>query len=104
LIFFFFLLGMQPIENTLIARFAPKRFHHSAFGAKFVLTFGVGALAVKMVAAIESAYDVKTIFFLLALLVAAALVFIGWLIARSRQLIDTKVMDGVDIRVRSAKL
>ncbi|MGD9279787.1 MAG: MFS transporter [Desulfobacterales bacterium] len=103
-IFFFFLLGMQPIENTLIARFAPKRFHHSAFGAKFVLTFGVGALAVKMVAAIESAYDVKTIFFLLALLVAAALVFIGWLIARSRQLIDTKVMDGVDIRVRSAKL
>jgi MFS family permease len=46
-IFFFFLLGMQPIENTLVARFAPKRFHHSAFGAKFVLTFGVGALAVK---------------------------------------------------------
>jgi len=103
-IFFFFLLGMQPIENTLIARFAPKRFHHSAFGAKFVLTFGVGALAVKMVAAIESAYDIKTIFYVLALLVAAALVFIGWLIARSRQLINTSVMDGVDIRLPSAKL
>ena len=102
-IFFFFLLGMQPIENTLIARFAPKRFHHSAFGAKFVLTFGVGALAVKMVAAIESAYDIKTIFYLLALLVAVALVFIGWLIARSRQLIDTHVMDGMDIRLPSAK-
>ncbi|MBT8366155.1 MAG: MFS transporter, partial [Deltaproteobacteria bacterium] len=27
-VFFFFLLGMQPIENTLVARFAPKRFHH----------------------------------------------------------------------------
>jgi MFS family permease len=103
-IFFFFLLGMQPIENTLIARFAPKRFHHSAFGAKFVLTFGVGALAVKMVAAIESTYDIKTIFYLLAFLVAVALVFIGWLIARSRQLVDTTVMDGVDIRLPSAKL
>jgi uncharacterized membrane protein YqjE len=69
-----------------------------------VLTFGVGALAVKMVAAIESAYDIKTIFYVLALLVAAALVFIGWLIARSRQLINTSVMDGVDIRLPSAKL
>ena len=49
LIYFFFLLGMQPIENTLVARFTPQRFHHSAYGTKFVLTFGVGALAVKMV-------------------------------------------------------
>jgi hypothetical protein len=98
-IFFFFLLGMQPIENTLIARFAPKRFHHSAFGAKFVLTFGVGALAVKMVAAIESTYDIETIFYLLALLAAVALVFIGGLIIRSRQLTGTEVMDGMDIQL-----
>jgi predicted permease len=95
---------MQPIENTLIARLAPKRFHHSAFGAKFVLTFGVGALAVKMVSAIESNYDIKTIFYLLALLAAAAVIFIGWLIVRSRQLIDTRVMDAVDIQLPSAKL
>jgi hypothetical protein len=90
---------MQPIENTLIARFAPKRFHHSAFGAKFVLTFGVGALAVKMVAAIESTYDIETIFYLLALLAAVALVFIGGLIIRSRQLTGTEVMDGMDIQL-----
>jgi len=47
MIYFFFLLGMQPVENTLVAKFTPRRFHHSAFGSKFVLTFGVGALAVK---------------------------------------------------------
>ncbi|MBW2428310.1 MAG: MFS transporter, partial [Deltaproteobacteria bacterium] len=80
-IFFFFLLGMQPIENTLVARFAPKRFHHSAFGAKFVLTFGVGALAVKGVAAIEADYDIETVFICLAGTAALALGFIGWLIA-----------------------
>ncbi|MGD2099551.1 MAG: MFS transporter [Desulfobacterales bacterium] len=78
--FFFFLLGMQPIENTLVARFAPKRFHHSAFGAKFVLTFGVGALAVKGVAAIETNYDIETVFICLAGAAAIALGFIGWLI------------------------
>lgn len=28
--YFFFLLGMQPIENTLVANFTPQRFRHSA--------------------------------------------------------------------------
>jgi MFS family permease len=103
-IFFFFLLGMQPIENTLIARFVPRRFHHSAFGAKFVVTFGVGALAVKGVAAIETAYNIETVFFFLALMVVAALGFIGWLITKSRQCDDVKGIRDVGIRVPTAKL
>jgi MFS transporter, FSR family, fosmidomycin resistance protein len=103
-IFFFFLLGMQPVENTLIARFVPKKYHHSAYGAKFVLTFGVGALAVKMVAAIESAYNIETIFFFLALAVGVALGFIGWLIVRSRRRVRVEAMSGAGARVSSAKL
>ena len=67
LIYFFFLLGMQPIENTLVAKFTPKRFHHSAFGSKFVLTFGVGALSVKMIKAIETAFSIETVFYALGL-------------------------------------
>ena len=62
LVYFFFLLGMQPIENTLVARFTPKRFHHSAFGTKFVLTFGVGSLAVKMVGAIQMNWGIEAVF------------------------------------------
>ena len=62
LLYFFFLLGMQPIENTLVAKYTPRRFHHSAFGTKFVLTFGVGALAVKIVAAIETSYYIEAVF------------------------------------------
>jgi MFS family permease len=68
MIYFFFLLGMQPVENTLVAKFTPKRFHHSAFGSKFVLTFGVGALAVKMIKVIETTFGIETVFYALAII------------------------------------
>lgn len=61
-IYVFFLLGVQPIENTLVASFTPKKFHHSAFGLKFVLTFGVGSLAVKLVAALQIRAGIESIF------------------------------------------
>jgi MFS family permease len=73
LLYFFFLLGIQPIENTLVARFTPRRFHHSAFGTKFVLTFGVGALAVKIVAAIESSFYIEAVFFFIGAISALAI-------------------------------
>lgn len=62
MLYFFFLLGMQPSENTLVAHFAPKRLHHSAFGLKFVFTFGVGSLAVKMVGWINQAWGLSSVF------------------------------------------
>lgn len=49
----FFLLGMQPLENTLVARLSPPELHSSAYGLKFILTFGVGALSVNMVSYIK---------------------------------------------------
>jgi len=80
LIYFFFLLGMQPIENTLVARFTPQRFHHSAYGTKFVLTFGVGALAVKMVGGIQTTWGIESTFIALGIvsltLVAVVLLLI----------------------------
>jgi len=62
LVYFFFLLGMQPAENTLVARLTPRRLHHSAFGMKFILTFGVGAFAVKMVQWIDSRQGIEAVF------------------------------------------
>jgi len=82
--YFFFLLGMQPMENTLVAKFTPRRFHHSAFGTKFVMTFGVGALAVKIVAAIESNYYIEAVFFFIAATSLIAIVAILLLIIRTR--------------------
>ena len=41
--------GSQPAENLLLTRFTPDRWRATAFGAKFVLAFGVTPLAVEMV-------------------------------------------------------
>lgn len=84
LIYFFFLLGMQPIENTLVSHLTPSRWRHSAFGMKFVLTFGMGALAVKGVEAIEKTFGITTVYPSLGC-VSIVLVFtIGMLIIRMR--------------------
>lgn len=40
-----------PIENLLLARFTPGKYRGLAYGAKFILTFGVGPLAVQLAAA-----------------------------------------------------
>jgi FSR family fosmidomycin resistance protein-like MFS transporter len=58
----------MPIENTLVAKFTPRKLHHSAYGTKFILTFGVGAFAVKMIQAIETAYGIEGVFYALGML------------------------------------
>jgi len=76
----FFLLGMQPIENTLVARLTPPSMHGSAYGMKFVLTFGVGAMAVQLVRAVEKDLSLAAVYPVLAgvstLLVCCILVLI----------------------------
>lgn len=88
IVFFFFLLGMQPIENTLVGRFTSERFRHSAFGLKFVLTFGVGALAVKIVEAMQVKSGMEAVFvgmgWLCSLLVGVILFLIALTTARER--------------------
>lgn len=66
LLYNFFLLGMQPIENTLVSIYTPKQFRHSAYGLKFVLTFGVGAFAVKTVEYISKHYSMESVFVVLS--------------------------------------
>jgi MFS family permease len=89
IIYLFFLLGMQPIENTLVARFTPPRFHHSAYGIKFILTFGVGALAVKMMGGIQTTWGIDATFtalgFVSLALVVVAILFIYRTNPRSKE-------------------
>ncbi len=83
-IYFFFLLGMQPIENTLVSRLTPARWRHSAFGMKFVLTFGMGAMAVKGVQAIERGYAITWVYPALGCVSILLVITIGVLIVRMR--------------------
>jgi MFS family permease len=45
----FFALGIQPIENSLVAKFTPQRWRSTGYGIASILIFGVGSLAVYMV-------------------------------------------------------
>lgn len=76
----FFLLGMQPLENTLVARLTPAKFLSSAYGMKFILTFGVGALSVKMVGLVKTTWGFPAVYQSLAgvsfLLVLAIVILI----------------------------
>lgn len=85
LLYFFFLIGMQPAENTLVAEYTPRKLQHTAYGAKFVLTFGVGALAVTMVAGIENAYNIETVFPTLAAISTVLVMVIFWLLRYTRK-------------------
>lgn len=82
----FFLLGMQPVENTLVARLTPPSLHSSAYGMKFVVTFGVGALAVKLVNMVEAHYGIETIFPVLGLFSLLLVVSILFLIRSTRSM------------------
>ena len=77
----FFLLGMQPIENTLVARLSPPKLHSTAYGLKFILTFGVGALSVSMVTGVKEAFGFNAVYLVLAgvsSLLAAAILLLNY--------------------------
>jgi MFS family permease len=78
--FVFFSLGMQPIENSLFARFTPPRWRATGYGIKFVLTFGVGSLAVPLVRWVTAGGEPRDVFLwaagIVALLVAGVAVLI----------------------------
>jgi len=76
----FFLLGMQPVENTLVARLTPHSLRSSAYGMKFVVTFGVGALAVKMIKMVEHTWGLEAVFPSLGIVSLALVGAIGVLI------------------------
>lgn len=84
----FFLLGMQPLENTLVARLSPPKLHSSAYGLKFILTFGVGALSVGMVTGIKEHFGLSAVYVALAL-VSTSLVCVIMLLNHLRRLRDT---------------
>jgi sugar phosphate permease len=78
--YFFFLLGTQPIENTLVAKLTPKKFLSTAYGLKFIFTFGVGALSVKAIKAVETSFGIASIFTFLGFISIILVSVIGLLI------------------------
>jgi MFS transporter, FSR family, fosmidomycin resistance protein len=84
--YMFFLLGMQPIENTLVAYLTPDRLRHSAYGTKFILTFGVGAVAVYVVGWIKTQWSLSAVFVAMAVVSLLIVLDILLLISRTREM------------------
>ena len=76
----FFSLGMQPIENSLIAALTPHRWRSTSYAVKFILNFGVGASVVYVIGAVKAAYSLETVYVFLSgftfLLVLSALILL----------------------------
>ena len=83
-IFMIFSLGMQPIENSLVARLTPPKWRSTAYGIKFILAFGVGSLSVWLVSACMNMWSTSSVYFVLALFQVVLLVVIGVIILFSR--------------------
>jgi MFS family permease len=80
-----FSLGMQPIENSLIAALTPARWRSTGFAIKFILTFGVGSGAVYLVGIVKEAYSLETVYVCLGGVAMGLVLSIIVLIAASRR-------------------
>lgn len=82
--FVFFALGMQPIENSLIAMLTPARWRSVSYGVKFTLNFGAGSFAVMLMSAAGTAYGVQNSLWLVVGFVALVVINTGVFLHLSR--------------------
>lgn len=77
-------VGALPTENSLLARYTPEKWRATAFGAKFVLSLGVAAAGLPLVALVyEKMNSVVPLFGLLAVF-AAIVAVAGLLLPRDQ--------------------
>ena len=79
-----FSLGMQPIENSLVAALTPSRWRSVAFAIKFILTFGVGAGSVYLVGFVKTTWSLEAVYVFLAGVALLLVLSIIGLVAASR--------------------
>lgn len=84
-LYVFFALGMQPIENSLVAAFTPEKWRSTGYGIKFILVFGVGALAVYIVGWIKETWTLEAVYYFCAFMVFLLILVILLLIVISRR-------------------
>ncbi len=82
----FFSLGMQPIENSLIAAMTPDRWRSTSYAVKFMLNFGIGSFVVPLVAPIKQAYSIEMVYTFLAGVVLLLVLSIVALMIASRKI------------------
>jgi hypothetical protein len=69
-----------PVENILIARYTPSRYHGLGFGAKFVVALGASPLAIMLIAWVHEATGSLDLLFLVLAGVAVAITAVATLL------------------------
>jgi FSR family fosmidomycin resistance protein-like MFS transporter len=83
----FFALGIQPIENSLIAKFTPQKWRSTGYGISSVLIFGVGALAVYLVGWVKDQWYLGAVYLVSGGFIALIILGIIVLIRATRGLV-----------------
>jgi MFS family permease len=83
-LYVFFALGMQPIENSLIATLTPARWRSVSYGIKFTLNFGAGSFAVMLMSAVGSRYGIQNSMWVVAGFVVLVVLNTGLFLVLSR--------------------
>ena len=77
-----------PIENILIARYTPSRYHGLGFGAKFVVALGASPVAILLIAWVRETTGSLDLLFLGLTAVAAAITLVALLLPGSEGMRD----------------
>jgi MFS family permease len=85
-LYVFFSLGMQPIENSLIAALTPHRWRSTSYAVKFILNFGVGASVVYIIGPIKNAFSLSTVYVFLAGVTLLLVICIAALLVATRKI------------------
>lgn len=86
----FFSLGMQPIENSLIAAVTPGHRRSLSYSVKFILNFGIGASVVYIISPVKRAFSLETVYLFLAGIALLLVMSIVALIVASRKVAEIK--------------
>ncbi|MDQ5986836.1 MAG: hypothetical protein CSYNP_02569 [Syntrophus sp. SKADARSKE-3] len=81
-VYVFFALGIQPVENSLIAKLTPPKWRSTGYGLAAILIFGVGALAVYLVGWISARWSLGAVYLCsgcLLVLIVVNIVFLFFL-------------------------
>ena len=79
-----FSMGMQPVENSLIAFLTPARWRSVSYGLKFTLAFGAGSFAVKLIGWLEASRGLESVIWLIAGFLTLAILSTALLMSLSR--------------------
>lgn len=77
-------LGIQPVENSLIAKLTPLQWRSTGYGLAAILIFGVGALAVYLVGWISARWSLGTVYLCSSCLLILIVVNIVFLLLLTR--------------------